>query len=121
MFLATTNKSKRLLHLSFIGNVGVDELERGGQDITELIAGWPTSLRLLGDLERLQSMSPDCAQVLGKTMELLDKHGIELVVRVVPDSSKDIGFNILMVFHYRNQPRVVTCKTMSEAARVLSL
>ena len=121
MFLATTNKSQRLLHLNFIGHVSVEELERGGKDIAELIAGWPAGLRLLGDLERLQSMSPDCVPVLGKTMELLDEHGVELVVRVIPDSSKDLGFNILMVFHYRSRPRVVTCETISEAAKVLGL
>ena len=121
MFLATTNKSKRLLHLSFIGHVTIEELRRGGKDLAELVADWPAGLRLLGDLERLQSMDTGCAKELGKNMEMFDEHGIELVVRVIPDSTKDIGFNILMVFHYRSRPRVVTCKTMSEAANVLSL
>ena len=121
MFLVTTNKSKRLLHLSFIGHVTVAELQRGGKDIAELLADWPPGLHLLGDLERLQSMDADCVEELGKNMELLDRHGVELAVRVVPDSTKDIGFNILMVFHYRNRPRVVTCESMVEAARVLSL
>ena len=121
MFLVTTNKPKRLLYLSFIGHVNVEELERGANEIAELIADWPAGVSLLGDLERLQSMGSECVKVLGKTMEMLDKNGIELVVRVIPDAGNDIGFNILAIFHYRNPPRVVTCKTMSEAARVLSL
>lgn len=121
MFLVTTNKSKRLLHLSFIGHVSVEDLQRGSKDIVELIADWPAGLHLLGDLERLQSMDADCVQELGKNMELLDRHGVELVVRVVPHATQDIGFNILMVFHYRNRPRVVTCQTIAEAAKVLSL
>jgi hypothetical protein len=54
-------------------------------------------------------------------MELLDRHGVELVVRVISDPTKDIGLSILTVFHYRNPPRTVICKTMEEAARVLSL
>ena len=54
-------------------------------------------------------------------MELLDRNGVELVVRVIPDSTKDIGLNILMIFHYKKQPRVVTCSKMTEAARILSL
>jgi len=42
-------------------------------------------------------------------------------VRVIPDSNKDIGLNILSLFHYRHQPQVVTCKNMAEAARALGL
>jgi hypothetical protein len=62
-----------------------------------------------------------CAEELGKIMELLDAHGMELVVRMIPDSSKDIGFNLLSLFHYRHKPRTVTCRTMVEAATLLSL
>jgi hypothetical protein len=121
MFLVTTNKSKQLLQLSFIGHVTLEDIRRGGQDIAELIADWPAGIYLLGDLERLQSMDEDCAPELGKNMELLDRHGVEMVVRVIPDSTKDIGFNILILFHYQNRPRVVTCSNMAEAARILSL
>ena len=121
MFLVTTNKSKRLIQLSFIGHVTLEDLERGGKDIAELLADWPAGMRLLGDLERLQSMDPDCVEELGRNMELLDRNGVELVVRVIPDSTKDIGLNILTIFHYKKPPRVVTCSKMTEAARILSL
>ncbi len=119
MFLVTTNKPRRLLHLSFIGHVSVEELQQGGRDMAVLLAEMPVGLHVLGDLERLQSMGEDCVEQIGKHMELLDQHGVELVVRVVPDPSKDIGFNILMVFHYRNRPRVITCETMADASRLL--
>lgn len=120
MFLATTNKSRRLLCLSFIGDVSGKELERGGEEMTLLLADMPGKLRILADLERLQSMDEECAEQLGKTMEMFDRHGVELVVRVVPQPAKDIGFNILMAFHYRNRPRVVTCENIAEALRLLS-
>jgi len=42
-------------------------------------------------------------------------------VRVIPDASKDIGLDILSIFHYRHRPRVVTCKNMAEAFKKLSL
>lgn len=109
------------MQLSFIGHVTLEDLERGGKDIAELLADWPPGMRLLGDLERLQSMDDDCVAELGKNMELFDRNGVELVVRVIPGSTKDIGLNILMIFHYKKQPRVVTCSKMTEAARILSL
>ncbi|HEX5399478.1 MAG TPA: hypothetical protein VFY06_10565 [Verrucomicrobiae bacterium] len=121
MFLVTTNKPKRLLHLSFIGHVQLEELQRGSKDIAELLADCPAGLRIIGDLERLESMEEDCAEELGKNMEMLDRHGVEIVARVVPDSTKDVGFNILMSFHYRNRPNVVTCGNMVEAAKALAL
>jgi len=42
-------------------------------------------------------------------------------VRVIPDETKDIGLNILTVFHYPYHPHIVTCQTLPQAARVLGL
>jgi hypothetical protein len=66
-------------------------------------------------------MEPACSTQIGKEMDLCDQHGVGLVVRVIPDPAKDIGFNLLSIFHYPHHPRMVTCKTMSEAARLLSI
>ena len=49
------------------------------------------------------------------------KRGEELIVRVIPDPSKDVGLNILGLFHYKRQMHVVTCKNMEEAARALGI
>ena len=54
-------------------------------------------------------------------LELCDAKGVSLVVRVIPDPAKDIGMNILSLFHYRHRPRSVTCASMEEAARLLAL
>ena len=121
MFLAAVNKPKQLLHLSYIGCVQADELRRGQEDVAALLADLPAGFRLLADLGRLESMDAACAAEIGKAMELYDQKGVGLVVRVIPDPAKDIGLNILSLFHYHQRPRTVTCETMTEAARVLSL
>ena len=121
MFLATANKGKRLLCLSYIGQVRPEELERGREDIKALLAELPPGFRLLADLSRLESMDLDCVTELGRTMELLDQHRLDLVVRVIPDPAKDIGFNILAIFHYPHHPQIVTCESLADAARILSL
>ena len=54
-------------------------------------------------------------------MKLIDQSGVDMVVRVIPDPKKDIGLNILTIFHYRKHPRIVTCEKMRQAAEVLSL
>ena len=121
MFLATTNKARRLLYLSYINTVSVAELERGYDELKKLLPEFTDGFQMLADLGRLESMDVACAEIIGKTMELLDRGGVAMIVRVIPDSSKDIGLNILSIFHYPNNPRIVTCQTMAEAAQVLAL
>ena len=121
MFLVTSNKAKRLLHLSYIQHIQPEELKRGQEDIKTLLADLPPGFRLLADFGRLESMDPACTTEIGRIMELLDRSSVGMVVRVIPDSNKDIGLNILTLFHYRHHPQVVTCKNMAEAVKKLSL
>lgn len=121
MFLATTNKSKRLLYFTFIQHVRPTELARGREDVATLLADWPAGFRLLADWSHLESMDAACAPEIGKTMELCDQKGVAMIVRVIPDPQKDIGVNILSLFHYEHRVRAVTCKSMEEAAKLLSL
>ncbi len=121
MFLVTLNKPRQLLHLSYIQHVTPDELKRGREDIEALQADLEPGFRVLADFERLDSMDLACRTELGRIMELADRGGVGLLVRVIPDPSKDIGLDILALFHYRNRPQMVTCKNMVEAAEKLSL
>lgn len=121
MVLATSNKSKRLVHVSYVGQVGPEEIKVGLEDLKMLLADLPPDFRLLVDLGRLESMDLACAPELGRAMEMIDQHGVGLVVRVIPDPSKDIGLNIFTIFHYARRPKIVTCQSILEAARALSL
>jgi hypothetical protein len=121
MYLATLNKPKKLLHLSYIGQVKPQELKDGLVDLKALLADLPPDFRLLADFSRLEFMELACVTELGQGMEMVDQHGVEMVVRLIPDPSKDIGLNILTLVHYAHRPRVVTCENIIEAARVLSL
>jgi hypothetical protein len=121
MFLVALNKPKQLLHLSYIQHVTPEELQRGYEDARAMAADLAPGFRLLADFGRLESMDLACRTDLGRFMELADRSGVGLLVRVIPDPSKDIGVDILALFHYRNLPRMVTCKNMVEAAKKLSL
>jgi hypothetical protein len=121
MFLATISKPRQLLYLSFIGRVSVKELEEGYNEIVTLLDDLASGFRVLGDFSKLDRFGPDCAREIGKAMELCDQKGVGLVVRVTPDPGKDIGLNILTVFHYRRRPRIVTCENLVEAGEILGL
>jgi hypothetical protein len=66
-------------------------------------------------------MAVECQAEIGLQMEAFDRAGVSLVVRVIPDETKDIGLNILTIFHYQNQPQVATCRSLTEAAGILAL
>ena len=73
------------------------------------------------DLSDLDAMELDCVDSLTRMMENLKSRGVGIVVRVIPDPAKDIGFNILSLTHYRRGVSVVTCETLDEATRALHL
>jgi len=53
-------------------------------------------------------------------MDLINQRGVSLIVRVIPDPAKDIGLNILTIFHYPRQPRIITCQKLAEAIQQLA-
>jgi hypothetical protein len=121
MVLVTANKPKQLICFTFAGRVDVDQVFRSHGDTVALLADLAPGFRLLADLTQLQSMSLDCAPEIAKVMDLCAKAGVKLIVRVIPDPSKDIGFTILTRFHYPTKPRAIVCETLVEAAQHLGL
>jgi anti-anti-sigma regulatory factor len=121
MILVTSNKSKQLLHVSYVGQVRAKELEELQKDLKVELGGLSPGFRVLMDLSSLESMELECVPWLGRAMELIDQAGVDLIARVIPDPHKDIGFNILTIFHYARRPQTATCKNVVEACRTLGL
>lgn len=121
MLLVTSNKSRQLLHVRYIGHVRLEEFQSSQEDLTTQLGELSAGFRLLADFSQLDSMGLDCESGLGRMMDLMGQAGVGLVVRVIPDPSKDIGMNILTVFHYPRRPRVVTCQNLTDAAKALGL
>jgi anti-anti-sigma regulatory factor len=72
------------------------------------------------DLSGLESMDVACATYIGKTMDWCNKRGVSRVLRVIPDPHKDIGLNIMSLFHYRHGLPIVTCDSLKEALENLA-
>jgi len=119
--LVTSNPSRQLLYLSFIGTVRPEDFAGGRTDITTQLAGLAPGFHYLVDLTHLEFMGLECMAELGGFMDLIGKSGVGLVVQVIPDPSKDIGMNILTVFHYPHGLRTVTYQNLTEAVTALGL
>jgi hypothetical protein len=121
MVLVTSNPQQKLLYFNYVQRVSVPELEAARQEAAVLLANLTEGICLLADLSQVETMDPDGVNEIGATMDMINRAGVKLIVRVIPDSSKDMGLNILTVFHYPHRPRVITCRTLAEALHQLSL
>ena len=121
MLLVTSNLPNRLLYLCFIGTMLPEDFQGAREDVARQLAGLPASFRYLVDLSHLEVMGLECTTELGHLMDLISQAGVGLVVRVIPDPSRDIGMNILTVFHYSQAVQVVTSPNLAEAVKVLGL
>lgn len=121
MLLITANKSRQLLHVRFIGLVRAQEMADARAELAAEMGRLSPGFHYLVDCSQLESMALDCTPEVGRVMEMVAQAGVGLVVRVIPDPSKDIGLNILGIFHYPEQLKVINCQNLMEAARLLGL
>ncbi len=120
MFRVETDKPKKLLTIVFTQHVGAGDAKACADKVREVSDGLQPGFRLLTDLSGLESMDPECAPHIKTTMDLCNAKGVARVVRIIPDPQKDIGLNIMSLFHYRRRIAIVTCNTKSEAMEALT-
>ena len=64
-------------------------------------------------------MNVACAPHIEKAMDLCNEKGASLVVRVIPDPHRDIGLQIMSIFHYDGNVKIFTCETLAQAKELL--
>jgi hypothetical protein len=119
MYTAELDESKRLLKIICCQRVDAEEVERCANELPALLAELQAGFRLLTDFSRLESMDVTCAPHIQRIMDLCNAKGVGTVVRVITDPHKDIGLNIMSLFHYGPGVRIVACDTLEEAMKVL--
>ena len=120
MVKVEADKTKNLLTIRYSGSVVPEETRRSTERVKTLVAELKPGFRLLTDLSGLATMDVACLPHIKGNMDLCNRKGISKVVRVIPDPEKDIGFNILSLFHYRHGIPIITCETAAEAMKALS-
>jgi len=95
MILCNANKSGSVLTMSYSQHVGVEQMEDGLETVRGLMAHLKPGFLLLTDLSNLESMDIACASALGGIMDLCSENEMSTVVRVIPDPTKDIGFDLI--------------------------
>ena len=115
-----TDAAQKLLVITYSGHVDAGDIRRRLEDVLAAVRSMPPGFRLLTDLTDLESMESACAPYIDQVMDLCSEKGVTKVVRVVPDSKKDIGFGVMSRFHYNREVAIITCESVDEATRALA-
>lgn len=111
--------TRQLLHVRFRGVVSAAEVAAHLDEARRLVASAGPGFSLLTDLTELEEMSIDSVRDLARMMDFYLEKGVKRIVRVIPDPSKDIGFKLLSMTHYRGRVPILTCTTVAEARQTL--
>lgn len=117
---AEINLPDNLVRTRFSGVVTAADMAGAATRLEALLAQVNPGFAILTDLSGLESMELECAPHLARIMELCRARGVSMVVRVIPDPSKDIGLKILSIIHLGRGVRILTCRTLAEGERALA-
>jgi hypothetical protein len=121
-FMTTALKlepERNLVVVRYHGHVGPIDAQRYLEEARAALPNIQPGFRLLADLTDLETMEVSCAPYIRQIMDLFNEKGIASVVRVIPDPTLDIGLQIMSLFHYGHNVRIMTCATLEEAMRAL--
>lgn len=113
------DQPRNRLTIRFSGKIAPQETEDGLEQIRSGLAQLQSGFRLLADLTDLEAMDIGCAPFIEKAMDLCNEKGAAIVVRVIPDPHRDIGLQIMSIFHYRGDVQIMTCETLAQAEELL--
>ncbi len=119
MVRVTFNHSENRLIITMAQNFTADDAKELHSKLKEIAPELKKGFSVITDLSGLKSMDTDTRHFIERIMDLLNEHGVSRVARVIPDPTKDIGFNIMRLFHYSMDVLIHNCTTLKEAEKIL--
>jgi hypothetical protein len=121
VFEVKVETERNVVRVSYSGKVLATHMPAAVGEVERLLPQLQTGFVVFTDLSDLDSMELECGQYISRIMDLCKARGVGLVIRVIPNQTKDIGLNILSLTHYRGQVQIVTCENVEEAERALPM
>jgi hypothetical protein len=121
MLLVTSNKSKKLLQIRFIGQIEPEDFPPALQDLKAQLRILPPGFRYMADFSQFETMPIKCSENIGQFMDLIGRAGVSQVVRIMPEPIKDFGLNILAAFHFPPTVQINIFRNLAEAKELLNV
>ena len=120
MYAVELDRSKRLLVISAVQAVTAEEASRTVRQIRDRVRDVAPGFHVVADFRWLESMDPAAAPHIAEMMDALAEKEVASVTRVIPDPHKDIGLNILSLFHYGPDVTITTFETLADAIQSIA-
>ena len=114
------DQEKQLLVVTFAGHVTFEEAKAFREELRKCMEYMRPGFSALTDLSGLESMDVACEPMICRKMDLYHEKQVDMVVRIIPDPRKDIGFAIMSIFHYGPKIYVATVESLEEAMKYLT-
>ncbi|MDD5237774.1 MAG: hypothetical protein PHU96_02250 [Candidatus Omnitrophica bacterium] len=98
---------------------GLQQAEQFYVELAKSVPKLKKGFIVLTDLSSLERMDISARLLIEKAMDLFNKNGVSRVIRIIPDQEKDIGLNIMSLFHYSSGIAIHTYKSYREAESIL--
>jgi hypothetical protein len=102
------------VNIEFIGKVSVAEAYEAYFELENVLPKQP-GFKVLTDFTLAEGLDLEGKGAVERTMDLINSRGVSEIIRVIPDPTVDIGFNIMSAFHYSKEVKVLTVPTRLEA------
>lgn len=121
MYRIEININNNTLEIHLRESIDLDEGRKLLGELLERIVELKPGFKLLTDLSQLRNMDIDAHESIDEIMELCNEHEVSQVVRVIAKDTRDIGFNIMSLFHYSHRVIIHTCDSLEEAQQEMGV
>jgi anti-anti-sigma regulatory factor len=115
MFELIVNDKHNLVMIFLEGDFDETQAQHFYEALESKISTLKKGFRALTDLSSLENFDVEAHHFIEKAMDLCNQHGISKIIRIIPDSAKDIGYNIMSLFHYSPEVEIHTYLSFKEA------
>jgi hypothetical protein len=121
MFSIKFDKRNNLLNLEFRSNFDEQQGEILCAHLKKELLQAKKGFIVFSDLSRVDYFNDASSKYIQRMMVICNEHGVSKIFRVVPQKSKDIGFNIMSIFHYSKSVKIYTYNSVAEARFYVNL
>ncbi|MBU1086703.1 MAG: GGDEF domain-containing protein [Candidatus Omnitrophica bacterium] len=115
MFSIKFDSRNNLLTLEFHSNFDEQQGEILCSRLEKELGKSKHGFIVLSDLSKMDCFDDAASKYIQKMMKICNDHGVSKIFRVVPNKDKDIGFNIMSIFHYSKSVKIYTYESLEEA------
>ncbi|MHA3774938.1 hypothetical protein ACXR0O_25750 [Verrucomicrobiota bacterium sgz303538] len=119
MISIDTDTPKQLLIIRFEQTVSAQDAEAAVGRVRRCLQELSAGFCLLADFCDLTCMEDECAPFIMQVMDICAAKGIARVYRIMPDPTKDIGLNVMSLFHYGHDVHILNFENKEEAEAAL--